>query len=392
MKPAFLGGDPIFPELIPFTQPSMPALSDINLELEEIFDTGMITKGEQTIAYEKEVAAYLGVKEAIAVASCTTGLILVAQALGLKGEVLLPSFTFFATAHALYWNRLRPVFVDCEPDTFLLSCERLEESITEETSAILAVHVFGNPVYIEELEELASKYSLRLFFDAAHGFGSSYKGKPLGSSGDAEVFSTSATKLLSTGEGGIVTTNNEQIAKKIRIGREYGHSGDYNCIFPGLNGRLTEFQALLGRKGLKSLNNNVNRRRSIVNLYQERLGYIPGLNFQRINPLGESSYNYLAILVEEDFGLTRDELFYLLSYENIPARKYFYPPLHLQESYKDFSCSRQRLEVTERICSKVLCLPIFSHMQLTMVDKICEAISRIYQYREEIKVKLRKER
>ncbi len=250
----------------------------------------------------------------MAVSSCTLGLLLTYHGLGLKGEVIVPSFTFMATVHPLLWVGTEPVFVDIDPYTWNIDPAKVEAAITERTTAIVAVHNFGNPAPVAELEAIARRHGLRLIFDAAHGFGALYRGRPVGGFGDAEVFSLSPTKLLVAGEGGIVATNNDDLAEHIRVGREYGNPGDYNSDFPGLNVRLPEFNALLGLHSLGMLEENAKRRNRVAAIFRERLSQIPGLTFQRIHPQDRSSYKDFSILVDEaKFGLTRDELALALS-------------------------------------------------------------------------------
>lgn len=365
---------------IHFTQPILPKFKEISPGLKEILSSRILTKGKYLQEYERRIADYLGVKYTIAVSSATIGLILAEQALGLKGEVILPSFTFSATGHSLIWNNLTPVFVDCDKESFNINTKKIEEKITKRTSAILAVHIFGNPCEVEELEEIAKKHRIKLLFDAAHGLGTLYKGRPLGREGDVSVFSTSPTKLITTGEGGLVTTNNKKIAEKIRIGREYGNPGNYNCQFAGLNGRLGEIQALLGIEGLKMLERNSKRRNRLAKFYQHTLKKLPGIYFQKINPKGRSSYKDFSIVIKTgEFGLSRDELAKILEKKGIETRKYFFPALHQQRAYL---CYRKKymeeLSVTNHLAQSILSLPISSVMKKSTIKQICEVISKTH--------------
>lgn len=396
--PAALGGIPTFSKQIPFNQPTLPPFTTILPALRSILRSGTITKGPIINEYETAIRSYLNVKEAVAVSSCTIGLTLVLQALKQRHEihpdnqsqrrrpceVVLPSFTFPATAHACLWNNLIPVYVDCNPNTFLIDPNSVEEAITSNTLAILAVHVFGNPVEAEHLLSIAQKHSIFLLFDSAHGFGSLYKEKPIGGNGIAEVFSTSPTKLLATGEGGVITTNDLELAEHLRIAREYGNPGDYNCIFPGTNGRMSELHALLGIEGLKRLSNYAERRRFLAAFYKNKLNNIPGIKFQLITPLGLSSFKDIAIIIEPDFGLSRDQLKQALSLEGIPTRTYFDPPLHKQIFSGNITKQPVPLMNTENIAGKIICLPITSHMPTRHITLIAKAIHRIYHHREAI--------
>jgi len=391
-KPAILGGTPIFNQFIPLVQPTLPPYDGrLARQVAELFETGMLTKGKYLSEFEARVAEYLGVKHAVAVSSCTLGLLLTYQGLGFEGEVIVPSFTFMATVHPLVWVNAEPVFVDIDPYTWNIDPAKVEAAITERTTAIVAVHNFGNPAPVAELEAIAHRYGLKLVFDAAHGFGSLYRGRPVGGFGDAEVFSLSPTKLLVAGEGGIVATNNDDLAEHIRVGREYGNPGDYDSRFPGLNARLPEFNAILGLRSLEMLEENALRRNRVAAAFRERLGQIPGLNFQRVHPEDRSSYKDFSLLIDEAaFGLTRDELALALRAENIDTRKYHDPPVHTHTAYRYlYERYRDNLPVTDSIAPRSLSLPIWSHMDEATVDGICTAIERIHTYADEVKAALK---
>ena len=234
-KPAVLGNAPVFSSKLNIVRPRLPAFEEMIDEIAEIFSSGMVTKGRHVAAFEQAIAEHLGVKNAVAVSSCTLGLMLTYKGLGLTGDVVLPSFTFMATASSLVWAGLRPVFADVKFDTTNLDPAAAEAAITPRTTAIVAVHNFGNPAEIDELKAIADRHGLKLIFDAAHGFGAQYRGEPVGKQGDAQVYSLSPTKLLIAGEGGIVATNNDTLADRIRMGREYGNDGNYDSAFAGVN-------------------------------------------------------------------------------------------------------------------------------------------------------------
>lgn len=376
---AILGDKPIFEHKINIVKPVLPALAEIEPGVEDFLASGMVTKGKNLLEFEKRVAEHLQVKHAIGVSSCTTGLMLTYQALKLNGEVIVPSFTFMATVSALIWCGLTPVYVDVDFATTNLSPKLIEQAITPDTTAIVAVHNFGNPADIQVLEEIASRHHLKLVFDAAHGFGSLYQGLPVGSQGDAQVFSLSPTKLLIAGEGGIVSTNNDRLAENIRIGREYGNSGNYDSAFAGMNARLAEFNALLGTKSLDLLEKAAENRNMIANYYVEILGALPGLEFQEILAGNRSSYKDFSFTVDEErFGLSRDELAEVLMRENIDVRKYYDPPVHKQTAYQAFF-KGQMLRNTDRLANESLSIPIWSHMDVQTAEKVCQAITTAYQ-------------
>lgn len=384
-RPALLGGAPIFTEKIAIVKPVLPAVSTLSGGLDEILSSGMVTKGPYLARFEHAVAEHLGVKNAVAVSSCTTGLMLSYKGLGLTGDVLVPSFTFMATVSALVWNDLRPVFVDVDRDTTNISVEDAEAALTPETSAIVAVHNFGNPAEIEALEAFARKHSLKLIFDAAHGFGALYQGKPVGSQGDAHSFSLSPTKLLITGEGGIVSTNDDALAESIRVGREYGNSGNYDSLFAGMNARMPEFNALLGLRGLDMLEDAARTRNETAALYHEGLGCLPGIGFQQARPGNRISYKDFSVTVDPaEFGLTRDELAEALAAENIDTRKYYEPPVHRHIAYRSYYDGRP-LPNTDYLAARSLSFPMWTNMSPQVSLGICEAVQRIHHHAKTIR-------
>lgn len=379
-KPAILGGVPAFEAKLPIVRPKLPTFDDAFAEgVHGILNSGMLTTGQHLQHLEKAAAEHLRVSHALAVSSCTTGLMLTYRGLGLTGDVVVPSFTFMATVSAMQWAGLRPVFADVDAETFTLDPAAVEAAITPQTSAIVAVHTFGNPADIEALEAIARRHRLKLMFDAAHGFGTLYQGAPVGPQGEAQVYSLSPTKLLIAGEGGIVATNDDELAQQIRIGREYGNSGNYDSAFAGFNARMPEFNAILCLRSLEMLEQAARRRNQIAALYRERLGALPGLGFQKIQPGNRCSYKDFSLTVStEAFGLSRDQLAVALVAENIDTRKYYDPPVHQQTAYRQFAPRPERLPRTNMVAACILSLPIWSHMEDAVVLKICQAIERIH--------------
>lgn len=386
--PAVLGGRPMFDKPVAITRPTIPSISDLKNDYGRILKSGIITNAGYVREFEQKLSQYLGVKNVVAVSSCTSGLMLVLKVLGLKGEVIVPSFTFHSTAHAIVWAGLKPVFVDCDAETFNIDPEKVKKAITSKTAAILAVHIFGNPCPIKPLERIAKEHGLPLIFDAAHGFGATYAGHRLGRFGKVEVFSLSPTKLLTAGEGGVVATNDDKLAEKIRIGRNYGDPGTYECEFSGFNARMSEFHALLGISTLGDLEKNVVKRRNLVVLYKSLLADFPGISFQKIEPGNRSSFKDFSILVErEKFGLDRDMLGECLKQENIMVKKYFYPPVHTQMAFIKYRYKKylHSLTRTNMIAENILSLPLYSHMSEAYVRRICSAIEKIYHNKIAIK-------
>jgi dTDP-4-amino-4,6-dideoxygalactose transaminase len=313
---------------------------------------------------------------------------LVLRVLELEGEVILPSFTFFATGHAVLWNGLQPVFADCEPASWNLDPARVAELIGPRTAAIVAVHMYGNPANTDALEALARQRGLKLIFDAAHALGSRREGRPVGSFGDAEVFSLSPTKLLVAGEGGIVATHDSDLACRLRAARNYGDTGNYDPLVLGLNARLTELNALLALHGLAHLEEQLRRRNAIATRFTSGLRALPGIGFQKVRPQDESTYKDFSILIDSDqFGVTRDALGLALVAENVEVKKYFYPPLHQQKLYRTFHTNG--LAATERISQSVLSLPIYAGLADETMDRLIEAIARIHAHRFEVAAALR---
>jgi dTDP-4-amino-4,6-dideoxygalactose transaminase len=380
--PAIHGGRPLLSERFRFIRPVLPSFETAIGSYRTAYNNGLITNADLVAQFEAAVAEYLGVRHCIAVSSCTTGLMMVLRALCLIGEVILPSFTFFATGHAVRWNGLQPVFADCNPDTWNVDLADVESRISERTSAILALHLYGNPSDVDGLTRIASRHGLKLIFDAAHAFGSQYRGHRVGQFGDAEVFSLSPTKLLVAGEGGLVTTNDAILARAIRGMRNYGDTGAYDPEWLGMNARMAEFNAALGLAGLPMVNEKVRRRNQIADMYTALLCDLPGLRFQQVHPADVHTYkDYSIHVTPEQFGLSRDELAEGLLAENIETKKYFYPPMHMQKLYKSFhGPSRKNLAQTEYVTSGILSLPIYESLPDSTIESVTVAIRRLARY------------
>ena len=383
--PAILGGEPAFQNKVNIVRPVLPDFSEMAEGVQRIVSSGMVTKGEYLKAFEKEVREHLNVRHAIAVSSCTSGLMLTYRGLGLTGDVVVPSFTFMATVSAMVWSGLRPVYADVQRGTTNLDPEAAEAAITPQTSAIVAVHNFGNPAELDALKAVADRHGLKLIIDSAHGFGALYQGQPVGGQADAHVFSLSPTKLLITGEGGIVATNDDELAGKLIMGREYGNSGNYDSAFAGLNARMPELNALMGLYSLKRLEDAARSRNHTADLYQELLGILPGVAFQEVLPGNRNSYKDFSVTFDpQAFGLTRDELSIALAAENIDTRKYYEPPVHRQTAYAGFYDGRA-LPHTDWLSAASLSFPMWSNMEPQMVMRIADAIQRIYQNRAAVR-------
>lgn len=378
-RPAFAGGIALFPDGLPLCRPSIPDKRKVSAALDLILDNGTLTKGQYLSELEREVSEYLDVRHCIAVSSCTSGLMLVLRASGLSGDIILPSFTFSATVHAAAWNGLRPVFADIDVRTLTLSSSAVSKAIGVRTSAILAMHTFGTPCDIEGLTEIAVRNGVRLFFDAAPAFGSRHRGIAVGGFGHAEVFSLSPTKLLVAGEGGIIATNDDVLAERCRIGRDYGHRGDYDCLFPGLNARMSEIHAATALVSLEDVDDRIATRNEIAIQYRDHLAGVPGIDFPLVPPDDLSPFKDFTILVDQDeFGVGAAELATILAAEGIETRRYYTPPVHHMKAYR--SNGAGNLEATEKAANQVLTLPLSSDMVSEEVEGVSRAIRRAFAW------------
>jgi dTDP-4-amino-4,6-dideoxygalactose transaminase len=376
--PAVLGGRPVFADRLPLVRPRVADPARVLGDLEKILRSGKLTNGRYVQELERRAAEYLGVGECVAVASCTAGLMLVLRVSGLTGDVVVPSFTFTATAHAVAWNGLRVSFADIDPRTLTLSPADTARAASVRTSAILATHVFGTPCDTEQLQEVARHNGTRLFFDAAHAFGSRHRGLPIGGFGDAEVFSLSPTKVLVAGEGGIVATNDEALAQACRIGRDYGNPGDYDCRFVGLNARMSELHAAVALASLETLEERVERRNAVARRYRELLATIPGIDFPSVPEGDRSTFKDFTILVDaERFGLDAAKLAEALAAEGIETRRYYAPAVHEQQAYRSSLEARRALPVTRAVTPRVLTLPLWPELSDEQLVLVTEAIARI---------------
>lgn len=359
-------------ERIPMVRPTLPSFEELEPGIRSILSSGMVTKGAYLDEFERAVAEHLQVRHAVAVSSCTTGLMLTYRALGLTGDVVVPSFTFMATVSSAVWAGLRPRFAEIDLHTCTMPVEAAEQAMTPQTTAIVAVHNFGNPADIEGLQELSQRRGVRLIFDAAHGFGTLRNGKPLGQGGDAHVFSLSPTKLLIAGEGGIVATNDDELAEKIRIGREYGNAGNYDTESAGFNARLAEFNALMGLRSLDHLESAARRRNEVAALFRRELGDLPGLHFQRVRPVDRCSYKDFSVSIDQAVaGVSRDRMAQELDTEGVDTRKYYDPPAHRHTAYHQFA--DRALPVTDQLAAQSLSFPMWSHMADSTALSICRA-------------------
>jgi dTDP-4-amino-4,6-dideoxygalactose transaminase len=373
--------------MIPVVQPTLHDFDQVMVRFRQAWENGQITTGIFTRQLEEAVAEKLGVPFVIMVQSCTAGLMLVLRALELKGEIIMPAFTWTATAHAAVWNGLAPVFADITPDSYTLDLLEVKKNLTSDTAAIIPVNIFGCPPDYEPFDRLAQETGLHLIYDSAQGLGSRYKMQTgewrfSGGFGDAEVFSLSPTKVISAIEGGLITTHDSALAQKLRQMRDYGKSVDGNDIsWLGLSARVPEINAIVGRNNFDHMDEMITKRRELITCYQKQLKDISGITFQTIPANCESTGNYFTIFINSQQAIySRDEVYEKLWSKGIQTKKYFYPAIHLQKVYKDWRRTYEgRLPVTEEAASSGLALPLFTHMPLETVIEVAAAIREILQ-------------
>lgn len=364
--------------MIPLTRPTLPELNSIQKKLRDSFKSGMITNSKYVEEFEQRCAKFLGVKNVVAVSSGTSAILLSLRCLGIKDEVIIPSFTFASGGHSLLWLGLTPVFADIDPGTFNIDPASIEKKISSKTTAILATHVFGNPCQIDKIQKIAKEHNLKVIYDAAHAFGSKYKDKSVACFGDAAIFSFTPTKILTTGEGGLIVVKDKNLARMMKIGRNNGDSLNREEEFLGISARMNEFSAILGIEGLKRLNKTLKRRLKMVNLYKKELANLSGISFQEIIPRGFSVYKDLTILVDKKkFGISRDDLLKELINRDIETKVYFYPPLHRKKIYKKYQSLA--LPSTDFVSNQIMNLPLYSHMPKGYIIKVCSIIKKLHK-------------
>jgi len=354
----------------------LPKLSALQKKLKHVFKSGMLTNAKYVSEFERSCADFLDAENVVAVASGTAALILILKCLNLKGEVILPSFTFTSDASALLWCGITPIFADIDPKTFNLDPDLIQKKITKKTSAILATHVFGNPCEIEKIETVARKNNLKVIYDAAHAFGSAYKGRSVFRFGDASIVSFTPTKVITTAEGGLAVVKDKNLSRILQLGRNNGDSFNREEEFLGLTARLNEFSAILGIESLKILKQRLKRRLKLVKMYKKELAGVPGISFQAVAPDNFSVYKDFTILADENkFGRSRDDLLKELLKRKIECKTYFYPALHKKKICQEYSDSL--LPQTDYISAHIISLPLYSHMPEKYVKRVCSTIKKL---------------
>jgi dTDP-4-amino-4,6-dideoxygalactose transaminase len=374
---AVFGGAQAFAQPLHVGRPNIGNRADFLTRVNEMFDRRWLTNhGPNVMEFERRIAGLVGVKHCIAMCNATVALEIAIRALGLTGEVIVPSFTFVATAHALQWQEITPVFCDVDPKTHTLDPARIEELITPRTTGILGVHLWGRPCDVEVLSSLAKRHGLKLLYDAAHAFACSYKGRLIGNFGDAEVFSFHATKFLNTFEGGAVVTNDDALADKVRLMQNFGFAGYDDVIYIGTNGKMSEVAAAMGLTSLESIESFITVNYRNYNQYQSCLADLPGISMLTYDEREQGNYQYIILEVDESVTqINRDQLVKILWAENVLARRYFYPGCHRMEPYRSyFPNARLLLPHTERLAGRVLSLPTGTAVGQEDIATICQII------------------
>jgi dTDP-4-amino-4,6-dideoxygalactose transaminase len=378
---AVFGGPPAFPQGLHVGRPNIGDRNRLVERIDQMIDRRWLSNdGPLLLELEARVAAMAGVKHCIAMCNGTIALQTAIRALGLQGEVILPSFTFVATAHALQWEGITPVFCDIGAEGHNIDPARVEELVTPRTTGILAVHLWGRPCDTEALAELAARHRLKLFYDAAHAFGCSKGGRPIGGFGEAEVFSFHATKFVNSGEGGAVVTDDDGLADRLRLTRSFGFSGYDRVVRLGTNGKMSELAAAMGLTSLESAAEFVGVNRRNYHLYRRELSGLPGVEVMSYDESERCNYQYVVLEIDaRRSGIGRDRLIEILHAEKVYARRYFYPGCHRMEPYLTLTPDASgRLPRTERVATRVLALPTGTAVGPEEVKAIC-AIVRLAQ-------------
>jgi dTDP-4-amino-4,6-dideoxygalactose transaminase len=359
------------------TQPSLPPFDEFVESLREIWDSKWITNnGKFHQELEERLAEFLGVKYISLFANGTLALISALQVLKIGGEVITTPFSFVATTHALWWNGIKPVFVDIESETYNLDPNKIETAITPRTSAILPVHVYGNPCDVHRIEEIADIYGLKVIYDAAHAFGVNLDNNSVLNFGDLSILSFHATKTYNTIEGGAIISHDEKTKKRIDYLKNFGFANEVTVVAPGINAKMNELQAAYGLLQLKSYEDQRIQRETITQKYRELLKDVPGilLPYEPMNV--KHNYSYFPIFVDtKEFGISRDQLYQRLIDNDILGRRYFYPLISDFPTYRGLPSAKPgNLPVAGKVADEVICLPIYSDLPLSQVDRIAEVI------------------
>lgn len=358
---------------IQVTRSSMPEFEEYIEEIRELWDTHWLTNmGTKHKNLESQLLDYLNVPNITLFTNGHLALECIIAALNLSGEVITTPFTFASTTHAIVRNGLKPVFCDINPDDYTIDVEKIESLITEKTSAIIPVHVYGNVCDIEAIDRIAKKHNLKVIYDAAHTFGVTVNGQGIGTFGDASMFSFHATKVFNTIEGGAVTYNDSSIKQVLNDLKNFGITGPETVEYVGGNAKMNEFQAAMGICNLRHVDGEIEKRKAVVYRYISNLGSIEGIKLSKVQEGVKPNYAYFPVVFDR-YKKTRDEIFEALKTQDIFARKYFYPLINDFDCYKN-KYSSDDTPIAKYIADRVLTLPLYADLDLESVDRICEII------------------
>ena len=362
---------------ITVTSPLLPNLDDFNEMLKDIWASKWITNnGDFHKQLEVELCTYLKVPYISLFTNGTLPLITALQALRISGEVITTPFSFVATTHSIWWNGIKPVFVDIDPSNCGLDPDKIEAAITPKTTAIMPVHCYGKPCDTERIQAIADKYGLKVIYDAAHAFGVEVNGESILNKGDMSTLSFHATKVYNTIEGGALVMHDEQTKKRIDYLKNFGFAGETEVVAPGINSKMDEVRAAYGLLNLKQVDSAIEARHQVAIRYREALRDIPGIRFFDDMPGVRHNYSYFPIFVKaEEYGMTRDELYFKLKEHNILGRRYFYPLISTFSTYRGLpSAATENLPVATRVANEVICLPMHHELSEEDLNRIIEVI------------------
>lgn len=373
---AINGAPPAFDQPLHVGRPNIGSRESFMKYAEEIFDRRWLSNNGPVVQeFEQRVAAYHGVKHCISMCNGTVALEIAIRALGLEGEVIVPSYTFIATAHALSWQAITPVFADIDPLTHTLDPASVRSMVTPRTTGIIGVHLWGRAAPVEALQDIADEHGLKLMLDAAHAFGCSHGGKMIGNFGACEVMSFHATKFFNTFEGGAIVTNDDELAETMRLMRNFGFSGLDNVIHMGTNGKMIEVAAAMGLVNLDAIDSVIEANRRNYQAYREGLSGLPGISLLDFDETERNNYQYVVMEVGEDCPVSRDRIIGALHAENILARKYFWPGCHNMKPYRElYPYAGLLLPNTQKVADRVVVLPTGTTMTKDMVDTVASAV------------------
>ena len=378
---AINGAPPAFGKPLHVGRPNLGDRDALLRYTAEIFDRQWLTNnGPLVQELETRIAKRLGVKHCVAMCNGTIALEIAIRALGLKDEVIVPSWTFVATAHALYWQGITPVFADIDPATHNLDPDAVRRMITPRTTGIIGVHLWGRPARVEALQQIADEHGLQVMFDAAHAFGCSHRGQSIGSFGRCEVLSFHATKVLNTFEGGAVVTDDDELAEAMQLMRNFGFSGYDNVIHPGTNGKMPEINAAMGLVNLDALPDFITANGKAYDAYAEAIGGINGVRLLEYDLAETPNFQYVVIEIDPDFPASRNDVVAALQAENILARKYFWPGCHRMKPYRElYPHANLLLPHTQRVSSQVVVLPTGRALPKDAIQLIREVVISLSQ-------------